>query len=86
MIELNEEYTVGTIEQLKEWVNGISIHNTDRDECCPDFSCCDDEVDTPLEIRRAFVDANEKDRHKMLVMFLGDALKNENVYIAKGDE
>ena len=24
-------------EQLKEWVKGNSIHNPDRDECCPDF-------------------------------------------------
>jgi len=27
-------------EQLAKWVNGESIHNKERDECCPDFSCC----------------------------------------------
>ena len=27
-------------EQLKMWRVGISMHNLETDECCPDFSCC----------------------------------------------
>lgn len=28
------------IEQGHAWINGQSVHNKLRDECCPDFSCC----------------------------------------------
>lgn len=26
--------------QCRQWVDGVSKHNTIDDECCPDFSCC----------------------------------------------
>lgn len=26
------------------WINGISIHNYQDGECCPDFSCCHPEL------------------------------------------
>jgi hypothetical protein len=77
-------------EQLEKWVAGESIHNTERDECCPDFSCCNKNVNTPIEARRAFAKAymedNESLQHSMLGGFLGDALASEEakVYVADG--
>ena len=34
--------------QMWLWVFGKSIHNTLRDECCPDFSCCANVKKTPF--------------------------------------
>ena len=61
-------------EQLAKWVNGESIHNKERDECCPDFSCCNPDVTTPAEERVKFLNASESERHGMLFGFLGKAL------------
>lgn len=72
-------------EQLNEWVKGNSIHNDTRDECCPDFSCCDKNIDTPLDVRHKFSGAGEKVRMKMLSMFLGGMLSkntDKQIHIA----
>ena len=58
-----------TDEQLVEWAKGNNLHNPDRDECCPDFSCCQDFYHAPLAERQIFV-ARPELRHKMLMMFL----------------
>lgn len=75
-------------EQLKEWVNGNPIHNDERGECCPDFSCCNGKI-APLEVRerfaKAYLEGDEKTVYTMLVMFLSGAFADENIYIA-GDE
>lgn len=42
------------LEQLSFWSTGISIHNPWRDECCPDFSCCQKELQWPAEKRMEF--------------------------------
>jgi len=68
-------------EQLQLWVKGDSQHNPDRDECCPDFSCCNEKVSTPLETRQAFVNGDEKIRTEMLGMFLGNAIQ---AYLGNG--
>lgn len=57
-------------EQLEEWVKGNNIHNSARDECCPDFSCCQDQFSATLEERRAFKEHPEV-RESMLMSFLG---------------
>lgn len=36
-------------DQVDLWVQGQSVHNPDRDECCPDFSCCRAHLAWPLE-------------------------------------
>lgn len=64
-------------EQLELWVNGKSVHNKDRNECCPDFSCCSKGVDTPLEARLAFQRADQETRESMLGMFLGGMIAKE---------
>ena len=64
-------------EQLARWVAGEPVHNPDRDECCPDFSCCRPELLAPEDVRRRFAAATEAERHEMLMMFLGGLLGAE---------
>jgi hypothetical protein len=44
--------------QVTRWVEGIPLHNTVRDECCPDFSCCGSPL-MPLESRQRLKDAHD---------------------------
>lgn len=73
-------------DQLEKWVRGESIHNAERDECCPDFSCCKPASLAPQDEREAFAKAvtegDEKKQHLMLMGFLGRALISEKVHIA----
>ena len=57
-------------EQLAEWVKGNSLHG---EQCCPDFSCCQDHYKAPRNVREKFAAANEEDRMKFLSMFLAKA-------------
>ena len=79
----------GVEEQLAAWVKGNPTHNTIRDECCPDFSCCNPELLAPEEVRREFVEAGETKRHEMLMGFLGAAFvaagTRDKTYIAGMD-
>jgi len=72
-------------QQLDEWVKGNSVHNDERDECCPDFSCCND-VKTPRATRerfaKAYHDGDQETVDQMLLMFLGGAFAGEKVHIA----
>ncbi len=76
-------------EQLAEWLKGNPIHNDERDECCPDFSCCQPDLLADEKTRQAFVDAREDQRTSMLGMFLGAMLekdgKADDVYLAGFD-
>jgi hypothetical protein len=75
-------------EQLERWVAGEPIHNHDREECCPDFSCCRPQLLAPLAVRRAFLMADEKTRERMLFGFLAAALPlmtERAVYVAGTD-
>lgn len=60
--------------QLDNWIEGRSYHNPIRDECCPDFSCCDPSIHTNQELKNKFkqsvVDNNELDQWNILSMFL----------------
>lgn len=79
-------------EQLELWVAGKSVHNPTRDECCPDFSCCQPELQADKETREVFVRADENSQKEMLMMFLGGAfyhsakLKGKTVYIVGTQE
>ena len=72
-------------EQLKEWVAGNPIHNKERDECCPDFSCCTGKI-APLNVRerfaKAYYEKDEETKNEMLMMFLANAFSNKNIYVA----
>lgn len=84
-------------EQIHRWVAGESVHRLidkprfkgDDGECCPDFSCCRPELLQPVEIRKAFATASDKERNKFLGAFLGAMLQKcfseEKVYIAGRD-
>jgi len=61
-------------EQLDKWVDGINIHNTDRDECCPDFSCCQDKYKATTEERATFRDRPDL-RDQMCIIFLAGSLE-----------
>lgn len=58
-------------EQLDQWVAGKSVHNPTRNECCPDFSCCQPHLKADAPTRRKFRDANQETRNHMLAEFLG---------------
>lgn len=70
-------------EQLDEWVKGNSLHNTERDECCPDFSCCQKHYKASPEERMLFRDRSEL-RDKMLMGFLEAAIAGhgKDVHVA----
>lgn len=55
-------------EQLDKWVEGESLCPNDRDECCPDFSCCTD-AETPREVKEAFRAAYLRRDHEMMERF-----------------
>ncbi len=75
------------LEQLEQWLLGKPIHNKKRDECCPDFSCCNGNI-SPKPVRERFCkaikDDDEKTKMEMLGMFLGKAMQGHgaNVYVA----
>lgn len=78
-----------TVErQLERWVAGDPVHNSETDECCPDFSCCRPDLIWPVEDRRKFAEAyineDSETTHFMCMDALGDLVKslNEKVHIA----
>ncbi len=66
-------------DQLDSWVAGKPIHNNERDECCPDFSCCQPELLAPLKTREAFARADDEARMQMLMGFMGGMLAHEGL-------
>jgi len=75
-----------SIKQLEYWEKGIPIHNKEKNECCPDFSCCEPTLLAPEHERKAFVKAFKKGdtatMHIMLIKFLGRAISSPQVYVA----
>ncbi len=59
--------------QLSQWVEGNPLHNPIRDECCPDFSCCDGNM-MDSKTRKRFSDAyksgDRETQYKILAMAL----------------
>lgn len=64
-------------EQLDLWVSGKSVHNPTRNECCPDFSCCQPRLQWPEAKRRQFAQAGRRERDRMLFGSLYDLLKSK---------
>ena len=83
-------YKERCLEQLQNWVEGKSIHNKIDDECCPDFSCCNNVSETPLETRKIFKAAYEQenwDIHESLCYsFLANAFADKKVFICNGKD
>ncbi len=72
-------------EQLELWVNGESVHNNERDECCPDFSCCNKKVNTPIEVRKKFQDLHQKGDEEGMWSMLSFFLDVPDVYTVDGN-
>lgn len=75
-------------EQVALWVEGKSVHNVERDECCPDFSCCGGKL-APLDVRKRFqqahLEGDEATIMEFLMLFLGEMIANNvktEVYVA----
>jgi hypothetical protein len=70
-------------EQAEKWLKGESVHNSERDECCPDFSCCRPDIVTPTDEKGRFCKAmDEKDEetiNQMLMIFLARSLPGAHV-------
>ena len=66
------------------------MHDKERGECCPDFSCCQPQLFAPEEVRvmfrNAYLKGDEDAVMRMLGEFLSKALAKlvpeKNVYIA----
>lgn len=74
-------------EQLKKWEEGQSLHNEERGECCPDFSCCQPNLLAPSHERQAFAKAYREEGsdspivQSMLMGFLTRMIGNQT-YVA----
>ena len=72
-------------EQLDLWVAGTSVHNPDRGECCPDFSCCEVGLRADEDVRRRFAQAYQEQDHQtmenMCTMFLGALFSGHNAHV-----
>jgi hypothetical protein len=75
-------------DQLDQWVDGNPIHNDERDECCPDFSCCNGNIvdkDVRERFVRAYREGDGETQDQMLMMFLGNAFSDKDIYVAGGE-
>lgn len=59
-------YRVALARQTNLWLNGVSVHNEFSGECTPDFSCCGGTL-WHLELRKQFLDADDRQQLEMLM-------------------
>lgn len=87
IIPIRKEAKMTIDEQLEKWVAGESVHNIARNECTPDFSCCNSSYLASPEKRKLFYDAHKAGDHKttesMLVEFLGAMLTAHGHVVVK---
>lgn len=68
-------------DQLDLWVKGENVHNPDRDECCPDFSCCNSDVATHWSISdrkifaRVYAEGGSVAVEPLLLRGLGESIE-----------
>lgn len=71
------------LEQLDLWVSGKSVHNEDRQECCPDFSCCDPsnlaDEKTRIKFANAYKAGDYATVEHMLMLFLNSAFPTDAI-------
>lgn len=46
-------YRRAVLAQTEAWVNGFSLHSSETNECCPDFSCCVSDMFEKDALKRA---------------------------------
>jgi len=71
-------------EQLKLWLEGKPVHNYERDECCPDFSCCNPHLLASEEERKEFILAVNSGNLSAQIAMLGEFLGRLCSYISEG--
>lgn len=64
------------LEQLEKWVKGENVHNGERDECCPDFACCQPNNHWPLSYREEFKKVYEEQGAEAIVPMLLNGLNS----------
>jgi len=71
--------------QLAAWVEGCPRHNSELDECCPDFSCCRPHLLVPREEREmfltAYISGDDAVVERLSLMFLCRAMSELDVEI-----
>ena len=78
--------------QVKHWAAGTPLHNTVRDECCPDFSCCNGGKMMTEAARQKLLQAHESGDDEAVqnicMMGLGGLVADieAKVYIAGEDQ
>ena len=73
--DFNFGYAPSALEQVRVWaLEDKSIHNKERDECCPDFSCCTPELLAPKAVRELYYRAELSGNHKVVERLLGEFL------------
>ncbi len=66
--------------QLNKWAAGESVHNTEFDFCCPDFSCCVPHLAWLPHIRLIFMTGTEEKREELLSCALREQIKSVTGY------
>jgi hypothetical protein len=73
-------------QQLNQWVIGNSQHNVSDGSCCPDFSCCDGEIETTMqarvEYRAAYLKGNVTKMCAMFTAFLAAHLRSDAIILS----
>ena len=76
--------------QTKRWAEGTPLHNTVRDECCPDFSCCNGGKMMPIEARARLLEAriggDNETVQRICMMGLSGLVANSDVNVHIIDE
>ena len=77
--------------QVKRWAEGFPLHNTVRDECCPDFSCCNGGKMMTEDVRKKLLEAHnggdDETVQSICMMGLSGIVADldVNVYLADGE-
>ncbi len=73
------------LEQLEKWAAGENVHNHVRDECCPDFACCQPNNHFSPELRAKFLqtyrEGGSEACYPMLMMVLQGAMAGVGVKV-----
>lgn len=77
------------MHQVTCWAHGIPLHNPVRDECCPDFSCCNGGDMIPQTARTKLLEAHINNDNetvqKICMMGLSGLVSDLKVYVAGED-
>lgn len=71
---------------VDEKENVIGTKKVEDGECCPDFSCCNPDLQWPKELRQKFKEADEAVRESMLIMSLSQVMASQGESINIGGD